>query len=117
MSEQQGYTVGSDNVFDNLGLAEPEEALTKAALAHQIAEIVSAHGWTQAQAAAALRIDQPKVSALLRGRLAGFSIERLLRFLTALDQDVAIIVGPAAPAGRPGRIAVTTAPLTRSGSP
>ncbi|MDP9365224.1 MAG: helix-turn-helix domain-containing protein [Chloroflexota bacterium] len=94
MGEQQGYTIGSGNVFADLGLAEPEEALTKAALVHGIAEIVAARGWTQGQSAEAPGIDQPKVSALFRGRLTGFSIARLLRFLTALDQDVAIVVGP-----------------------
>ena len=115
MSVEQDYTVGSGNVFADLGVPEPEEALAKAALAHQIAELVARRGWTQARAAEALGIDQPKVSALLRGRLAGFSIERLLRFLTALDQDVAIVVGPAAAPGRPGRIAVTTAAAAERG--
>ena len=116
MSEDEGYTIGSDNVFADLGIAEPEEALAKAVLAHQIAEIVARRGWTQARTAEALGIDQPKVSALLRGRLGGFSLERLLRFLTALDQDVAIVVGPAS-TGRRGRIEVTTAPAAAESVP
>ena len=117
MSDQPDHIISSGNVFADLGLADPEDALTKAALAHHIAGIVAERGWTQTQTAAALGIDQPKVSALLRGRLTGFSIARLLRFLTALDQDIAIVVGPTAPTGRPGRIAVTAAPATEGGAP
>ena len=47
---------------------------------------------TQARAAAVLSIDQPKVSALANYKLDGFSVERLMTFLTALDQDVAIVI-------------------------
>ena len=109
MSEDEGYTIGSGNIFADLGIAEPEEALAKAALAHRIVEIIARRGWTQDRAAEALGIDPPKVSTLLRGHLGGFSLERLLRFLTALDQDEAIVVGPAS-AGRRGRIEMTAAP-------
>jgi predicted XRE-type DNA-binding protein len=72
----------------------PEEALVKADLAHAISTIVSARCLTQTQAAELLSIDQPKVSALMRGRLSGFSVDRLLRFLLALDRDIEIVVKP-----------------------
>jgi predicted XRE-type DNA-binding protein len=85
-------TPGSGNVFADLGLAEPEEELTKAQLASHLRQIVKRRRLTQAAAAALMGIDQPKVSALLNGRLANFSSERLLRLLTALDQDVKITV-------------------------
>ncbi len=72
-------------------MSSPEEALTKAALTAKIAEIIASRELTQA-AAEILGVDQPKVSALLRGRLSGFSTDRLLKFLTALGRDVEIVI-------------------------
>jgi predicted XRE-type DNA-binding protein len=46
----------------------------------------------QAEAAGLLGVDQPKVSALVKGKLSGFSTERLFRFLNALGCDVEILV-------------------------
>ena len=86
------YEVSSGNVFADLGLDAPEEALAKAELTAKIAEIIESKGLTQAAAAKLLQIDQPKVSALLRGKLAGFSTERLIKFLNALGRDVEIVV-------------------------
>jgi predicted XRE-type DNA-binding protein len=86
------YTVSSGNVFADLGLPNPEEALAKAELAHKITVLIRKRGLTQAQAAKLLGVDQPKVSALVRGRLAGFSLERLMRFLLLLGQDIRITV-------------------------
>jgi predicted XRE-type DNA-binding protein len=51
-------------------------------------------------------IDQPKVSALLNGRLTNFSSERLMRLLTALGQDVDITVREKPRNGAHGRIRV-----------
>jgi predicted XRE-type DNA-binding protein len=82
----------SGNVFADMGLPEPEEELTKAQLASHIRQIVEQRRLTQASAAALMGIDQPKVSAVLNGRLANFSSDRLMRLLTALGQDVDIIV-------------------------
>lgn len=59
------YFVGSGNVFADLGLADPEEALIKASIAHQIGEMIAHRNWTQAHAAKVLGVDQPSVSALL----------------------------------------------------
>lgn len=86
------YTASSGNVFADLEIAEPEEARVKAELARQIGGIIGERRLTQAQSADLLGIDQPKVSALLRGRLSGFSTERLFKFLNALDRDVQIVI-------------------------
>jgi predicted XRE-type DNA-binding protein len=86
------HTVGSGNVFADLELPGAEEALVKADLAHKILSLLRERRLTQAQAADILGIDQPKISALNCGRLSGFSIERLLRFLVLLGQDVKITV-------------------------
>ncbi len=91
---ETAIVVGSGNVFADLGLPNPDEALAKANLALQISTLIESSGWTQSQAARKLGIDQPKISALLRGRLAGFSIERLFRFLNQLGQDIQISIHP-----------------------
>lgn len=80
------------NVFADLGVTEPEEALTKAHLASHIRQLIKTRRLTQADAADLMSLDQPKVSALVSGRLAGFSSDRLMRCLTALGQDVEIVV-------------------------
>ena len=86
------YTVSSGNIFADLGLPNPEEALAKAELAHKIGMLVRDRRLTQVQAAKLLGVDQPKISALLRGQLSGFSLERLIRFLILLGQDIKITV-------------------------
>ena len=97
---------GSGNVFADLGFAQPEEELTKAKLASLIRKAIERKQLTQASAGEIMGIDQPKVSALLNGRLGNFSSERLMRLLTALGQDVKITVRPK-PLGREhGRIQV-----------
>ena len=88
------YVVGSGNVFEDLGHRRPAEALAKAELARKIAALIAKRGLSQAAAADVLKIDQPKVSALVRGRLAGFSLDRLVRFIVLLGSDVEIVVKP-----------------------
>ncbi len=85
-------TASSGNVFADMGFAEPEEELTKAQLASHIRRVIKRRRLTQVAAAALMGIDQPKVSALLNGRLANFSSERLMHLLTGLGQDVDITV-------------------------
>lgn len=101
------FTRSGGNVFADLELPEPEELLAKAALAHQICTIVEERGLIQTQAAQVLGITQPKVSLLIRGRLAGFSMERLVRFLLRLECDVEITVKRQG--NRSGRVTVTAA--------
>ena len=84
--------IGSGNVFADLGVQNPEEYLAKSKLAAQILRIVQSRRLTQANAAKLLGITQPKVSALLNGRLDGFSTDRLFRFLNNLGCDVQITV-------------------------
>jgi len=93
------YTRSSGNVFADPGLPKPDELLAKAALANQIASVVSHRHLTQVETARVLGTGQPKVSELLAGKLDGFSMERLIRYLNALDRDVQIVVTPK-PRGR-----------------
>jgi len=86
---------GSTNIFADLGFPNPDEMLAKSELVRQINRIIERRGLTQVAAAKLLGVDQPKVSALKRGRLTEFSVERLMRFLVALGQEVGISVRPA----------------------
>lgn len=104
-------TAGGGNVFADIGLPEPEEELTKAQLASCIRQVIKRQRLTQVAAASRMGIDQPKVSAILNGRLANFSGDRLMRMLTALGQDVEIRI-KARPRGRAhGQIRVTAETL------
>jgi len=96
---ESAVTMGSGNVFKDLGLPRPEEALAKADLIWHLSVLIESKGLTQVQAARIMGIDQPKVSALLAGHLSGFSTDRILRFLTALGADIEIGLRPA-PKGR-----------------
>jgi predicted XRE-type DNA-binding protein len=87
---------GSGNVFADLGFASPDLALAEAELVNRIRDLIAQRKLTQAKAAKLLRLDQPKVSALVRGRVEGYSIDRLFRFLSALGQRVEITVRPIA---------------------
>ena len=83
---------GSGNVFADVGLPDAQEYLAKAELAHQICSLIRDAGLTQSQAARLLKVDQPKISALMRGHLKDFSTDRLMRFITALNHDVVITI-------------------------
>lgn len=85
---------GSGNVFVDLRIPDPDLALAKAELVRRIRGLIAERGLTQVKAAELLGIDQPKVSALVRGRVDGYTIDRLFRFLTALGQRVEITVRP-----------------------
>ncbi len=92
MSNEIKVQSSNGNIFADMGLQNPEELLIKAELVRQISKIIATRKITQTKAAQILGIDQPKVSALLSGKLSGFSTERLLRFLNALGNDVEIRV-------------------------
>src|ERR1700676_2358187 len=85
---------GNGNVFADLGFEHPEEEKLKAQLVREIREIIKRRELTQTRAATLLGLKQPDVSALLAGRVHKFSLERLLRCIRRLDQDVAIVVRP-----------------------
>lgn len=99
-------TRGSGNVFADLGMSNPEERLAKAQLASLIDDAIRERALTQQDAAALMGIDQPKVSHLLRGRLSGFSTQRLIDFLNALGRDVEIVVRAAPKSRKRGRMHV-----------
>jgi predicted XRE-type DNA-binding protein len=91
---KKDYEIGSRNVFRDLGLPNAEEHLVKAQLVFKIDAIIKKRRLKQVEAAALFGVRQPDVSKMLRGDFRQFSVERLLRFLVALDQDVQIVVKP-----------------------
>jgi predicted XRE-type DNA-binding protein len=115
VSNTTKFTKSSGNVFADLGLPDAEELRAKADLAYQIGQIIDERDLTQDEAADLLGIDQPKVSALRRGRLSGFSMERLYRFLNALGKDVEIVVRPSSQAQGHATVRVLTAGRPRAG--
>jgi predicted XRE-type DNA-binding protein len=96
-------------VFADLGFADSGERQTKVRLALAINSLVERRGLSQTKAAELLGINQPKVSALAKYRLEGFSVERLIRFLTLLNQDVEIVIRNRSRTRPPGRVVVTAA--------
>jgi predicted XRE-type DNA-binding protein len=94
MAEEIGVHTSSGNVFADLSLENADELLVKAELARRISSIITTQQMTQTEAAEVLGIDQPKISALINGKLAGFSTARLFRFLNSLGRDVEIVVKP-----------------------
>ena len=100
---------GSGNVFADLGYPDAEERQTKLRLAYAINQLIVRRGLTQDAAADALGVNQPKISALRNYKIAGFSVERLMTFLTALDQDVEIVIKKKPKSRAAAKITVTAA--------
>lgn len=108
MSEEIYYEESSGNVFADLGVRDPEDAALRADLVKKISEVIERKGLSQTEIAKILGVDQPKVSKLVRGRISGFTSDRLFRFLTALGCDVRIEVKttPATAHAKRGKLAV-----------
>ncbi len=92
MSDDDTITRSSGNVFADAGLPDADHQLVRAQLVSRIDDIIRARGLSQREAARILDVAQPDLSNLLRGRFRGYSIERLMRMLTAFDCDVSILV-------------------------
>ena len=88
------YETGSRNVFKDLGVPNADEHMVKAQLVFKIDTIMKERRLKQVEAAALFGVRQPDISMMLRGEFRQFSVERLLRFLVALNQDVEIVVKP-----------------------
>jgi predicted XRE-type DNA-binding protein len=107
MSRRSGdLTVGSGNVFADLGLPDAETHYLKAQLVSEIMRVARARKLNQTGLGKAIGVSQPEVSRMFRGHFREYSVERLMRFLTALDRDIQIVIRPRSPAGRKRRIAV-----------
>lgn len=108
-SKEMVFEVSSGNVFADLGLANAEELGTKLRLCVVLNRILEKRKLTQAEAARMLGVNQPKVSALKGYKLEGFSVERLMHFVTALEHDVVIEIRPREKKKGAGRVRVVGA--------
>lgn len=106
MSKDDTITEGTGNVFADLGMPDAAAELVKAKLTFQIAKRIKALSLTQTAAAARLGLSQPDVSRLMKSRSTGFSTDRLLALLTALDIDVDIVLRPASPAPHVAKVSI-----------
>ena len=100
---------GTRNVFTDLGFPDAAERQAKLRLAYALNQVLEARKLSQADAAKVLGVTQPKVSALRHYKLAGFSVERLMNLLTAVDQDVEIVIRRKPRSRKAGRISIVAA--------
>ncbi|SFU49290.1 Predicted DNA-binding protein, contains XRE-type HTH domain [Methylobacterium sp. 174MFSha1.1] len=98
-----------NNIFADLDFPDPETHLLKARIVAELYRLFTQRGITQTKAGEVMGISQPEVSRLFKGRFREYSVERLMSFLTAFDQDVEIIVRPHSKAGEAGTITFTPA--------
>lgn len=113
MNKKIDYTISSGNIFADLGFPDAEERMAKVNLAYQINTLIKRKKLTQKQAAELLDIDQSKISDLAIGKLSGFSLESLFRFLTILGQDVIINIAPKARSKKIAHVIVNTPKVIR----
>lgn len=106
---RSAITRGSGNVFEDLDLPDADELQTKLRLAHALNTAIEEHQLNQAAAAVKLGLNQPKVSALRNYKLEGFSVERLMTLLNALDRDVEIVIRKKPRSRAAARISVAAA--------
>jgi predicted XRE-type DNA-binding protein len=106
---KEPITRGTGNVFADLGFPDAAERQARLRLAYALNQELEARKISQADAAKVLGVTQPKVSALRRYKLEGFSVERLMNLLTALDQDVEIVIRRKPRSRKAGRISVVAA--------
>ncbi|MFI0843298.1 helix-turn-helix domain-containing protein [Mesorhizobium sp. IMUNJ 23232] len=102
------------NIFAELGLPDAEAHFLKAQIVAELYRLTNADGLTQAKAGALMGISQPEVSRMFKGHFREYSVERLMGFLTAFDQDVEIVARPHRATGERGRIRFLAAEGTRS---
>jgi predicted XRE-type DNA-binding protein len=100
---------GTANLFADLGFPDAAERQAKLRLAYALNQVLDQRKLSQADAATVLGVTQPKVSALRHYKIAGFSVERLMKLLTALDQDIEIVIRRKPRCRRAARVRVVAA--------
>jgi predicted XRE-type DNA-binding protein len=108
-SSKSAIRRGGRNVFADLGLPDAQTHFVKAQLVSRMMDIMQARKLTQTAVAGIIGLSQPDISKLIRGRFRGYSIDRLMSFLVALDQDVEIVVRSKPDSRKDARLSVTAA--------
>lgn len=109
MTRKITFEIGSDNVFKDLGVADPEENLARAAIARQIESLLNGLALTQAEIGKRLKLPQSAVSRLMNGRYRDFSTDRLMRILLRLGRDIEITIKPTPKRRTEGHLTVKAA--------
>jgi len=109
VEERELVTRGTGNVFADLGFPDAAERQAKLRLAYALNQELDDRKLSQTEVAKVLGVTQPKVSALRNYKLAGFSVERLMNMLTAVDQDVDIVIRRKPRSRKTARISVVAA--------
>lgn len=104
MAKLPKHEVSSGNVFADLGLPDSEELLLKSQLVIELQRLIKLRKLTQSKAAEVTGVAQPDLSNLLKGKLRGFSVERLMLMLTTFGRDIDIVVRPASGSRKQGGI-------------
>ena len=102
-------TRGTTNVFADLGFPDAIDRQVRLRLAYAVNHVLSKRQLSPVEAVKVLRVTQPEGAALRRYKLAGFSVERLMKLLTAVDQDVEIVIRRKPRSRKAGRISVVAA--------
>jgi predicted XRE-type DNA-binding protein len=110
MARKIKVTMGSGNIFADLGLPDADTHFLKAQIVSEIYRIAAGRKLTQAQIGKRLGITQPEISRMFKGHFREYSIERLMEFLTSFDRDVEIVVRPHKKSGKAGRIIFSPLP-------
>jgi predicted XRE-type DNA-binding protein len=105
MAELEVVTIDEGSAFHALGLDDADDLVLRAELMRRLAAIIEDRGFTQAQAGSLMRMDRPRVSALMNRRITKFSTDRLLQALSDLGQDVELRITPSK--GAKGRVSVS----------
>src|SRR5260370_8904440 len=104
------------NVWLQLGFPEAEEHYLKAELVVRLDKAIRSLGLTQRAAARRVGTTQPELSKILGGKFSDVSLERLMRFLTALGYHIEIKIGPGR-ADKAGAVTVTVPRRTAAPRP
>lgn len=94
MSERLKITRSSGNVFRDMGFgrAEAENLRLRSELMRQIDAYFRESGMTQAAAAKSLGLTQPRLNALLKGKLSQFSLDALVNIASNAGMNVRLVV-------------------------
>jgi predicted XRE-type DNA-binding protein len=98
MSGKMRMTRGSGNVFVDLGFSkvEAENLKLRSELMMRIEDFYRKSGMTQVEAAKALGLTQPRLNALLKGKIGLFSLDALVNIASRAGLNVRLVVRKAA---------------------
>jgi predicted XRE-type DNA-binding protein len=94
--KETAITKGSGSVFTDLGFspAESKNLRIRSELMTALRKYIETEGLTQADAAKRLKVSQPRISDLTRGKISRFSLDTLVNMLTDAGLEVDVRIKP-----------------------